>query len=270
MRAELGYSERVIYAREITSKTPLRVFNSVRGERPARLLEELGALDTREQMTAARQAAQAATHGNTRSTREPKPGELRLTALGKQLARIPLDPRLARMVLEAPKYGVLEEVLIITAALSIQDPRERPMEKKQASDEQHRRFEDKDSDFIAFLNLWNYLQAAQKEDSQNQFRKRCQHEFLAYLRVREWQDIHYQVRQATRELGLPHNEVAGDAASIHRALLCGLLSHIGTKDGEKQEFIGARNARFMLFPGWGGRRSRQTCGILRQVIPSTS
>lgn len=216
-----------------------------------RLLEELGALDTREQIAAARQSAQSAVRGHHHPAREPKPGELRLTPLGKQLARIPLDPRLARMVLEAPKYGVLEEVLIVTAALSIQDPRERPMEKKQASDEQHRRFEDKDSDFIAFLNLWNYLQAAQKEDSQNQFRKRCQHEFLSYLRVREWQDIHYQVRQATRELGLLHNEIPGDGTSIHKALLSGLLSHIGTKDGEKQEFIGARNARFMLFPGSG-------------------
>lgn len=194
-----------------------------------RLLEELGAISGKP---------------------EGKEG-LKLTALGKQLARIPLDPRLARMVLEAPKFGALEEILIITSALSIQDPRERPMEKKQASDEQHRRFEDKDSDFIAFLNLWNYLQSAQKEDSQNQFRKRCQQEYLSYLRVREWQDIHYQVRQATRELGLLHNESACEPQSIHKALLCGLLSHIGMKDGEKQEFIGARNARFMLFPGSG-------------------
>lgn len=198
-----------------------------------RLLEELGAIAG---------SSQSGKGGSS---------PLRLTATGKQLARIPLDPRLARMVLEAPKFGCLEEVLIITAALSIQDPRERPLEKKQASDELHRRFEDKDSDFIAFLNLWRYLQTAQASDSQNQFRKRCGQEYLSYLRVREWQDIHYQVRQATRELGLIHNESESDVTSIHKALLSGLLSHVGSKDGEKQEFIGARNARFMLFPGSG-------------------
>lgn len=192
-----------------------------------RLLEELGAIQGKP---------------------EGKEG-LRLTALGKQLARIPLDPRLARMVLAAPHFDCLEEVLIITAALSIQDPRERPMDKKQAADELHRRFEDKDSDFLALLSLWQYLKGIQTQESQNQLRKRCQKEFLSYLRVREWQDIHYQVRQASRELGLQHNEVAADPTRIHQALLSGLLSHIGNKDGEKNEFIGARNARFMLFPG---------------------
>ncbi len=202
-----------------------------------RLLEELGAIEGKWQ--------------EGKSEKSGPGNGLRLTAIGRQLARIPLDPRLARMVIEAPKFDCLEEVLIITSALSIQDPRERPMEKKQASDEQHRRFEDKESDFIAFLNLWRYLQEAQEQDSQNQFRRRCQQEFLSYLRIREWQDIHYQVRQATRELGLVHNDVAGDNIRIHQALLVGLLSHIGCKDGDKQEFIGARNARFMLFPGSG-------------------
>ncbi len=176
---------------------------------------------------------------------------LRLTSLGRQLARVPLDPRLARMVLAAPQFGCLEEILIITSALSIQDPRERPMDKQQASDEKHRRFEDKDSDFQAFLNLWNYVQEQQQTLSQNQFRKQCQKEFLSYLRLREWQDIHYQVRQATRELSLTINQDAAPEQAIHSAILTGLLSHIGMKDGDKSEYIGARNARFMIFPGSG-------------------
>ena len=176
---------------------------------------------------------------------------LRLTPLGRQLARVPLDPRLARMVLAAPQFGCLEEILIITSALSIQDPRERPMDKQQASDEKHRRFEDKDSDFQAFLNLWNYVQEQQQTLSQNQFRKQCQKEFLSYLRLREWQDIHYQVRQATRELSLTTNQDAAPEQAIHSAILTGLLSHIGMKDGDKLEYIGARNARFMIFPGSG-------------------
>ena len=176
---------------------------------------------------------------------------LRLTPLGRQLARVPLDPRLARMVLAAPQFGCLEEILIITSALSIQDPRERPMDKQQASDEKHRRFEDKDSDFQAFLNLWNYVQEQQQTLSQNQFRKQCQKEFLSYLRLREWQDIHYQVRQATRELSLTINQDAAPEQAINSAILTGLLSHIGMKDGDKSEYIGARNARFMIFPGSG-------------------
>ncbi|WP_321406211.1 ATP-dependent RNA helicase HrpA [Tolumonas auensis] len=176
---------------------------------------------------------------------------LRLTPLGRQLARVPLDPRLARMVLAAPQFGCLEEILIITSALSIQDPRERPMDKQQASDEKHRRFEDKDSDFQAFLNLWNYVQEQQDTLTQNQFRKQCQKEYLSYLRLREWQDIHYQVRQATRELSLTINQDAAPEQAIHSAILTGLLSHIGVKDGDKSEYIGARNARFMIFPGSG-------------------
>ncbi len=176
---------------------------------------------------------------------------LRLTPLGRQLARIPLDPRLARMVLAAPKFDCLEEILIVTSALSIQDPRERPMDKQQAADEKHRRFEDKDSDFQAFINLWNYVQEQQDTLSQNQFRKQCQKEYLSYLRLREWQDIHYQVRQSTRELGLTINQNPAAEQAIHSAILTGLLSHIGVKDGDKSEYIGARNARFMIFPGSG-------------------
>ncbi|ATA22623.1 ATP-dependent RNA helicase HrpA [Gibbsiella quercinecans] len=178
-------------------------------------------------------------------------GHYQLTPQGRQLAQLPIDPRLARMVLEAQKTGSVREVMIITAALSIQDPRERPLEKQQASDEKHRRFADKDSDFMAFVNLWDYLKQQQKEHSSNQFRRLCRSEFLNYLRVREWQDIYTQLRQVVKELGLQVNSVPSDYRAVHLALLTGLLSHIGQKDADKQEYTGARNARFAVFPGSG-------------------
>ncbi|NMP26782.1 ATP-dependent RNA helicase HrpA [Rahnella sp. SAP-1] len=192
-----------------------------------RLLEELGALNNAEN------------------------GRYTLTAQGRSLAQLPVDPRLARMVLEAQQNSCLREVMIITAALSIQDPRERPVDKQQASDEKHRRFADKDSDFLAFVNLWDYLQEQQKALSSAQFRKLCRSDYLNYLRVREWQDIYTQLRQVVKELGLRINSLPADYRSVHCALLTGLLSHIGQKDVEKQEFTGARNARFAIFPGSG-------------------
>ncbi|AZH00523.1 ATP-dependent RNA helicase HrpA [Proteus mirabilis] len=178
-------------------------------------------------------------------------GAYRLTPMGKQLAQLPIDPRLARMVLEARKYGAVRELMVITSALSIQDPRERPMDKQQASDEKHRRFQDKDSDFLSLLNLWDYLKTQQKELSHSQFRKHCRQEFLNFMRVREWQDVYTQLRQVVKELGFPINSQPADFKSIHVALLSGLLSHIGQKDNDKQEFTGARNARFAIYPGSG-------------------
>ncbi|MEX9626461.1 ATP-dependent RNA helicase HrpA, partial [Proteus mirabilis] len=154
-------------------------------------------------------------------------GAYRLTPMGKQLAQLPIDPRLARMVLEARKYGAVRELMVITSALSIQDPRERPMDKQQASDEKHRRFQDKDSDFLSLLNLWDYLKTQQKELSHSQFRKHCRQEFLNFMRVREWQDVYTQLRQVVKELGFPINSQPADFKSIHVALLSGLLSHIG-------------------------------------------
>lgn len=178
-----------------------------------------------------------------------KSGEKRqLTAVGRQLSQLPVDPRLAKMLLSAVSQGALHEVMIIVAALSIQDPRERPQEKQQASDEKHRRFADKKSDFLAFLNLWRYLQEQQKELSKNQFRRQCQKDFLNYLRIREWQDIYHQIRLTVREMGLPINSEKAEYQQIHTALLSGLLSHIGLKEAEKQQYLGARNAHFAIFP----------------------
>ena len=193
-----------------------------------RLLEELGALTLNEETA-----------------------HYKLTGSGRQLAQLPVDPRLARMVLEAQKFGCVREVMIITAGLSIQDPRERPADKKQASDEKHRRFADKDSDFLAYVNLWNYLAEQQKALSGNVFRRQCKSDFLNYLRVREWQDIYTQLRQVVRELGIPVNSEPAELQPVHCALLSGLLSHIGQKDTDKQEYTGARNTRFAIFPGSG-------------------
>ncbi|OLQ83099.1 ATP-dependent RNA helicase HrpA [Photobacterium damselae subsp. piscicida] len=193
-----------------------------------RLLEELGAINA--------------------NAKDPRK---RLTSVGRQLARLPIDPRLARMVLEAPKNNALREVMIIASALSIQDPRERPMEKQQASDEKHRRFYDKESDFMTFVNLWDYVQEQQKALSGNQFRKQCKKDYLNYLCIREWQDIHFQVRQVVRELELRINDTEAGYDAVHMSLLSGLLSHIGMKDQEKNEYQGARNARFNIFPGSG-------------------
>src|SRR6266542_3490295 len=191
-----------------------------------RLLEELGAFDP-----AVRDA------------------RTRLTPLGRKLAQLPVGPRLARMVLEAERHGCVREVMVIAAALSIQDPRERPVDAQQAAAEKHGRFVDKESDFLAYLNLWRYLRKAQEELSSNQFRKLCRTDFLNYLRVREWQDVYSQLRQVARTFGVSATSSPDDADGIHRSLLAGLLSHIGLKDPERQEYEGARNARFAISPG---------------------
>jgi ATP-dependent helicase HrpA len=188
-----------------------------------KLLEELGALDER-----------------------------KLTPMGRQLAQLPVDPRLARMVIEADQQECVAEVMVVAAALSIQDPRERPTDRQQQADEKHSRFTDKESDFFSYLNLWRYLQEKQRELSGNQFRRLCRSEFLNYLRVREWQDIYAQLRQVARTLGLSISEERADLPDgrrMHTALLSGLLSHIGLKDTDKREYLGARGAKFAIFPG---------------------
>lgn len=176
--------------------------------------------------------------------------QLTLTQSGRQLARLPIDPRLARMVLAARDFGAVRELMIITAGLSIQDPRERPADAKQKSDELHARFHDPQSDFIAYLNLWDYVQGQQKALTGNQFRKLCKKEFIHYLRIREWQDLYAQLRQTVRELKLPINDEPASLDQVHQSLLAGLLSHIGTKE-ESHEFAGARGRKFFVFPGSG-------------------
>ncbi|WP_255949134.1 ATP-dependent RNA helicase HrpA [Streptomyces odontomachi] len=244
------------------------------------LLQELGALDP-----------------------DQKDARKRLTDMGRRLAQLPVDPRLARMVIEADRNGCLHEVMVIAAALSIQDPRERPADKQAQADQQHARFKDETSDFLAYLNLWRYLREQQKARSSSSFRRMCKAEYLNFLRVREWQDIYTQLRAVARQMGLSldgrpapagppaladepgtedesgTDEQSGadrpgdtvDADRIHVSLLAGLLSHVGVKDPAQDaksgtdggrrtsgdpakrqsrgEYLGARNAKFAVFPG---------------------
>ena len=226
-----------------------------------KLLEELGAIQPKKIKSYKHDGARFPTRAkdisaNKNGTRyetcaiesEEKKQGWELTPIGRQLAQLPVDPRLAKMLLSAVDFGSVYEVMIIVSALSIQDPRERPTDKQQASDEKHRRFADKKSDFLAFLNLWHYVQEQQKELTKNQFRRQCQKDFLNYLRIREWQDIYQQIRLAVREMGLPINSEKAEYQQIHTALLSGLLSHIGLKEAEKQQYLGARNAHFAIFP----------------------
>ncbi|SCF33047.1 ATP-dependent helicase HrpA [Micromonospora purpureochromogenes] len=196
----------------------------------------------------------------------------RLTPLGRRLAQLPVDPRLARMVLEGERNGCATEVVVIAAALSIQDPRERPAEKQAQADQAHARFADKESDFVAFLNLWRYLREQQRTLSSSAFRRMCKAEYLNYLRVREWQDIVSQLRQVLRtpdqggggrgRRGATEAPADGgrrgptadlpeeiDTPKVHQSLLPGLLSHVGLKDAQKHEYLGARGAKFAIFPG---------------------
>ncbi|MEV8556092.1 ATP-dependent RNA helicase HrpA [Streptomyces sp. NPDC051917] len=193
------------------------------------LLQELGALDP--------------------AQKDPRK---RLTDTGRKLAQLPVDPRLARMVLEADKNGCVREVMVIAAALSIQDPRERPADKQAQADQQHARFKDETSDFLAYLNLWRYIREQQKERGSSSFRRMCKQEYLNFLRIREWQDIYTQLRTVAKQMGIHLNEEDAAGDRIHTSLLAGLLSHIGMKDvrdGNKNEYLGARNAKFAIFPG---------------------
>ncbi|WP_063813364.1 ATP-dependent RNA helicase HrpA [Nocardia anaemiae] len=295
------------------------------------LLEELGALAPRATAKPARrQADSQEVQDRTSSTSAERiPAEqtsdatLTLTPTGREMAQIPVDPRMARMLVEAHRTGVLADVLIIVAALSIQDVRERPADHQQAADTKHARFVVEGSDFLAYLRLWEYLTEQRKSLSSNQFRRMCRDEFLHYLRIREWQDLHGQLRTITRGLGwsthadgpdgtesgsrrgrpaadgrdsnggqrkrreadspransdradsshpkanrrgrardntaasrqqaaeaLENDGTPWDSTAIHQALLAGMLSHIGVREAETREFLGARNAKFMIFPG---------------------
>jgi ATP-dependent helicase HrpA len=200
----------------------------------------------------------------------------RLTSLGRKLAQLPVDPRLARMVLEAGDNGCVDEVLVIVSGLAIQDPRERPADQRQAADEKHARFADPDSDFLAYLNLWRYLEEQQQRLSGNQFRKLCKAEFLHFLRIREWQDVHAQLRQVTRDLGLPvrRSKPGADAGPtpperIHISLLAGLLSHVGTRDAVKRDYLGARNSRFSVFPGSALFRKQPQWVMAAELVETT-
>lgn len=202
----------------------------------------------------------------------------RLTKLGKRLAKLPIDPRLARMLLEAEQRGCVSEALVIVSALSMQDVRLRPLEHQEAADLAHSRFLDSSSDFLTYLNLWRYLRTQSRDLSGSAFRKMCQREFLHYLRTREWQDLTHQLRQLLKELGISARPLAkpsrssyqpdpesrdliaacqsltskhSDTDAIHRSLLVGMLSGIGNWDQRAKQYLAPRGARFTIWPGSG-------------------
>lgn len=199
-----------------------------------KLLEELGAIDQQKQ----------------------------LTETGRQLARLPIDPKVGRMVLAAHQLGSLAELLVIASALSVQEPRERPHEKQQAADERHKAFSDERSDFLAYLKLWREYHRQADRLTNNKLRRWCRDHFISYLRMREWHDVYLQLKSLVRELGWRLNDSPllnsknGDAveieadsyAAIHQALLTGLLGNVAFK-GDKQEFTGARGIKLHIFPG---------------------
>ncbi|KGE05099.1 ATP-dependent RNA helicase HrpA [Pseudohaliea rubra] len=208
-----------------------------------RLLGELGAVDPRQQ----------------------------LTSLGKKLARLPIDPIAGRMILAASDYGCVAEVLVIASALAVQDPRERPPERQAQADQAHARFRDPRSDFLAFVQLWRYFEEQRQALSQNQLRKLCQREYLSFLRMREWRDIHRQLSIACRQQGIavpPVLPEEPDYTAIHRALLPGLLSNIAQRR-EGREYLAARNRKLWVFPGSTLHRKPPTWLVAAEVVETS-
>ena len=269
-----------------------------------RLLEELGAFAP---VPAGRGSAPAGRPGNEHGPPTERPGNerpaterrgggRRLSDVGRKLAELPVDPRIGRMIIEAARNGCAREVLIIASALSIQDPRERPAEAREAADAMHARFAEPASDFLAFLHLWDYLRTQQRELSSSAFRRMCRRECLHYLRVREWQDLHGQLRQVAADLGITLGTGRGDhppaaqqsqereqipaglAQQIHISLLSGLLSHIGMRDTDQKtrgkrrplsEFAGARGARFAIFPDSSLARKPPPWVIVTELVETS-
>ncbi len=174
-----------------------------------------------------------------------------ITDIGRRLAQLPVDPRLGRMILQADAEGCVREVLVLAAALSIPDPRERPADREEAARQKHARFADEHSDFVSYLNLWRYLGEQRKALSGSAFRRMCREEFLHYLRIREWQDLTGQLRSIARDIGVRESgdPEPADPASVHAALVAGLLSHVGLREGDSRDYTGARNTKFVLAPG---------------------
>jgi ATP-dependent helicase HrpA len=209
----------------------------------------------------------------------------RITDLGRKLARLPVDPRIGRMILEADRNGCVREVLIVAAALSIQDPRERPVDAQQAADDKHRRFADPDSDFVAYLNLWGYLAERQQELSSSAFRRLCRAEYLNFVRVREWQDLQGQLQRLAGDLGVAVNSSSAERTALHLSLLAGLLSQIGMKvelarpaaaapggsagRRPRAEYLGARNAKFAIFPGSGLARKTPDWIVAAELVETS-
>ena len=207
-----------------------------------------------------------------------------LSALGRKLAKLPIDPRLARMVLAGAERGSLRDVLVVVSALAIQDPRDRPADKRQAADQAHQRWHDPDSDFVALLNLWHGIENAREALSGNQLRRWCRDHYINYLRMREWHDTFRQLRQLLRDMDievpapLPRDENESEeqakqarrktSGKLHQALLSGLLSNLGTLL-ENREYLGARNRKFMIHPGSGLAKKTPKWVMAFELIETT-
>ena len=194
--------------------------------------------------------------------------ENQLTPLGRQLARLPIDPRLGRMLLEGARQGSLQEVLIVASALSVQDPRERPPERQQAADQAHAQWKDVDSDFAALVNLWRGFEEQRQELTASPLRNWCRKNFLNYLRLREWRDAHRQLALICRELQLAVNKEPSDYQKMHKAILSGLLSQIGQKT-EEGDYQGARQRRFWVHPSSGIGRKRPQWLMAAELVETT-
>ena len=235
------------------------------------LLRELGALRER---TDASAPEPAPPRRGRRGRRLRAEHHSPLTRTGEVLAALPVDPRLGRMIVEAQRRDCVREVMVLTAALTVRDPRERPLENRQAADEYHRRFRDKTSDFLSFGLLWQYIQEQQQELSSSQWRKQSKREYLNFLRIREWQDLYGQLRQIAREVGIDAGgsrqiDVAGKQDAIHQALLAGLLSHIGVRDERTRDYRGARGTRFAIFPGSALFKSSPDWIVSAELVETT-
>jgi len=207
-----------------------------------RVLEEIGAVDTHN----------------------------KVTPLGKKVSRFSVDPRIARMLIEANVNGCLKELIIIAAGLSIQDPKDRPLDKQKLADEVHAVFKDEDSDFMGYLKLWSFFKENKKQLTERKFRRLCKANFLSFNRLREWQDIHNQLSQQAKELKLNVNKTDAKYDVIHMAVLSGLLSHIGFDHKSKEkDYLGARNSRFNIFPGSSLFKTKPKWLVSAELVETT-
>ncbi len=193
-----------------------------------------------------------------------------ITELGRQMARLPLDPRVARMIIAAKKEGCLREILIIASVLSIQDPRERPMDKREAADNAHAKFKADDSDFMSYLKLWDwYEQALKTKKSNRDLLNQCHQSFLSFLRLKEWRELHAQLLEMVEDMDLKRNDQEASYAQVHRALLSGLLGNIGFKDGDSETYAGARGIRFTIAPGSALKKNRPKWVMAAELVDTT-
>ncbi len=191
-----------------------------------------------------------------------------LTPLGRQMSRLPVEPRISRMLLQAKKQNALREVLIIASALSIQDPRERPADKKQAADQQHKELAHEDSDFLSYVNLWDAFEEQRQELTNSQLRKWCQKRFVNYMRMREWRDVHKQLHILCREMEFVLNTEPASYENVHKSLLAGLLSHIAQKE-EGAEYLGARQRKLQIFPASGLYKKRPKWIVAAELMETS-